>query len=231
MESSLLAVLPEHLNAEIIAGTINSKQDAIEYVTWTYFFRRLLMNPAFYGLSGTDQSEVNLFLSNLIEKSVNELCTSNCVAVGEDEIELEPQVLGRIASYYYVSHMTVRLFSEKANPDATTADILKLLTDACEYNELPVRHNEELLNADLAKLVPLEVNPYMLDDPHVKAFLLFQAHFTGAALPCTDYLTDTKSVLDQSIRILQALLDCVADRGWLNFSLRIMQLIQMIVQG
>ncbi|KAL5010843.1 hypothetical protein ScPMuIL_013148 [Solemya velum] len=47
VESSLLEVLPEHLNAEIIAGTITSKQDALDYITWTYFFRRLIMNPRY----------------------------------------------------------------------------------------------------------------------------------------------------------------------------------------
>ena len=42
---SLLQVLADHLNAEIVSGTVTSKQDALDYLTWTYFFRRLLMNP------------------------------------------------------------------------------------------------------------------------------------------------------------------------------------------
>ena len=44
---SLLQVLADHLNAEFIAGTIISKQDAIDYITWTYFFRRLMVNPRY----------------------------------------------------------------------------------------------------------------------------------------------------------------------------------------
>lgn len=43
--TSLLTVLSEHMNAEVAAGTISSKQDAMDYITWTYFFRRLVMNP------------------------------------------------------------------------------------------------------------------------------------------------------------------------------------------
>lgn len=42
-----------------------------------------------------------------------------------------------------------------------------------------------------------------MDSPHVKANLLLQAHFSRLPLPCADYLTDLKSVLDQAIRILQ----------------------------
>ena len=42
---SLLNVLAEHLNAEVVAGTIGSKQDAMDYITWTYFIRRLIRNP------------------------------------------------------------------------------------------------------------------------------------------------------------------------------------------
>ena len=55
----------------------------------------------------------------------------------------------------------------------------------------------------LSSHLPLPVSPQSYDSPHTKAFLLFQAHFSQAVLPIADYLTDTKSVLDQSLRILQ----------------------------
>ena len=42
------------------------------------------------------------------------------------------------------------------------------------------------------------------DDPHAKASLLIQAHFSHLSLPISDYVTDTKTVLDNSLRILQA---------------------------
>ena len=64
VESSLLDVLPDHLNAEVVAGTINTKQEALDYMTWTFFFRRLVQNPSYYGLEG--KIKKFFFLSNSI---------------------------------------------------------------------------------------------------------------------------------------------------------------------
>ena len=59
------------------------------------------------------------------------------------------------------------------------------------------------MNKDLARDCPIRMPDSMMDRPSTKAHLLLQSHFGHVQLPCTDYLTDTKSVLDQAIRILQ----------------------------
>ena len=43
IESALHLVLPEHLNAEIVSGTIECLDDAVDYLSWTFFFRQFLM--------------------------------------------------------------------------------------------------------------------------------------------------------------------------------------------
>ncbi|XP_072409240.1 activating signal cointegrator 1 complex subunit 3 [Chiloscyllium punctatum] len=231
VESSLLEVLSDHLNAEISAGTISSKQDAMDYITWTYFFRRLIMNPSYYNLDDINHDIVNKYLSNLVEKSLADLECSYCISVGEDNRSLQSLDLGRIASYYYLKHQTMRMFRSQMKADCSVKDLLSVLTDATEYADLPVRHNEDQLNSDLAKHLPLEVNPHSFDSANTKAHLLLQAHFCRAALPCPDYATDTKSVLDQAIRICQAMLDVAANNGWLVTALNTINLIQMVIQG
>ncbi|WAR07339.1 ASCC3-like protein [Mya arenaria] len=186
---------------------------------------------SFYNLEDTDHSNLNRFLSSLVERALFELETSYCLQLAEDGCTVEPQTLGRIASYYYLTHLTMRMFQSELGPQSTIPELIDVLTNASEYAELPVRHNEDQLNSELSKSVPLEVNPHTLDSPHTKANLLLQCHFGRLPLPSTDYNTDTKSVLDQAIRICQAMLDVSADQGWLVTSLGIVTLVQMLVQG
>ena len=207
VESSLMDVLPDHLNAEVVAGTVGSKQEALDYFTWTYFFRRLVQNPSYYGLEfdeegqGREKNAINSFLSSSIDKALGVLESCYCVEVGEDGRTLAPTPLGRIASYYYMSHASIQVLHDKLHPDNTLEEVLHILTQVQEYAELPVRHNEEHENARLARQCPVAVNEYSLDSPHTKAHLLIQAHLSRLSLPVTDYITDTKSVMDQVMRV------------------------------
>lgn len=47
----------------------------------------------------------------------------------------------------------------------------------------------------------------------------------------SDYATDTKSVLDQALRVLQAMVDIAADGGWLFTAIGTMHLTQMVTQA
>lgn len=85
VESSLLAVLPDHINAEVVAGTVNSKQGILDYLTWTYFFRRLLRNPSYYNMESVETADVNRFLSQLIQGVLDTLQAAGCIHVDEDD--------------------------------------------------------------------------------------------------------------------------------------------------
>ncbi len=65
--------MADHFNAEVVAGTIASKQDAIDYLTWTFFYRRLLQNPSYYNLESTEMEDVSEFLSDMVETTMTTL--------------------------------------------------------------------------------------------------------------------------------------------------------------
>ena len=106
--------------------------------------------------------------------------------------------------------------------EPSIAWLLFALCSTHEFDELPVRHNEEYLNEDLSKDVMwgpdvADVlagnkstqrqyrNPEIYLDPHTKAFILVQAHLEYTKLPISDYLNDTKSVMENLPRILAAM--------------------------
>lgn len=42
------------MNAEINSGSIKNTSTFIDWITWTYFFRRLVKNPTFYNCLSSD---------------------------------------------------------------------------------------------------------------------------------------------------------------------------------
>lgn len=77
----------------------------------------------------------------------------------------------------------------------------------------------------------MDIGSRQYECPHTKTLILLQAHFSRLKMPCSDYITDLKSVLDQSIRILQAMIEISAEAGYLVLCLRLVQLMQMIIQA
>jgi replicative superfamily II helicase len=117
-----------------------------------------------------------------------------------------------------IAHQFIR---SKHIDEPSIAWLLFALCSTHEFDELPVRHNEEHLNEDLSHDVMW--GPDVLDilsgnkgprkhrnveiylDPHTKAFLLVQASLEQTKLPISDYVNDTKSVMENLPRILAAM--------------------------
>ena len=237
VESSLHNVLDNHLGAEVSAGTIVTKQDALDYLTWTFFFRRLHKNPSYYGLEISTEEHntiaaqqlANEYMVQMVDKSLDELAESSCIAIHSNG-DVDSTPFGKIMSYYYLSHKTIRNLLQRATRNASFQDVLSWMCIATEFDELPVRHNEDLINAELSKNLPLQADVLALPmwDPHVKAFLLLQAYMSRIDLPISDYVGDQNSVLDQSIRIIQASIDVLAELGYLSTCFMFMNLLQCI---
>jgi activating signal cointegrator complex subunit 3 len=231
IESRLITQLAEHLNAEINSGTITNKQNCMDYLTWTYWFRRITRNPLFYEIPNNETQTIQKHIIDLIDKTCIDLKDSGTIGISEDGFELSPTFLGHLASSYYIQHKSTKFIASKIKEGLSIYQLIEILSHCEEYDEVPMRHNEENLNAALASLCRYQVDKNKYDCPKVKTLLLFQAYFSGLPLPIRDYITDTKLVLDSSVRFLQAMIDLTAERGHLDTLLNLMSICQMLTQG
>ena len=172
VESSLANQLTDHLNAEIASGTLSKRQHCIDYLTWTYLFRRLTKNPTFYNLDGNDANAINDFLRNLVSSTLYKLKEAGCIDIDYTDESIRSTQLGYICSFYYLSHLTVSLIDKQLKEHTKIHELIDILAKAEEFAGLPVRHNEDVLNEALAEIVPLKVPRHDMESPHVKSNLL-----------------------------------------------------------
>ncbi|AAS50913.2 ABR142Wp [Eremothecium gossypii ATCC 10895] len=237
VESSLHKVLDDHIGAEISSGTITTRQEAMDFLTYTFLFRRAHHNPTYYGiLEDTTAAGVNEYLSSLIDTTVQNLAQSQCIMTEGKRII--PTAFLSISAYYYISHKTVRQLLSQLYNSCKFQDVLKWLSLAVEYDELPVRGGETIMNVEMSENSRYSVESTFTGeqelpiwDPHVKAFLLLQAYLSRADLAIADYYQDTISVLDQALRILQAYIDIASESGYLRTVMTMIKAMQCIKQG
>jgi pre-mRNA-splicing helicase BRR2 len=229
VESHLDAALHDAMAAEIVTRTVQNKQDAVDYLTWTFYYRRLTQNPNYYNMTGVSHRHVSDHLSELVESVLSDLETSKVISI-EDDFDLEPLNLGMIAAYYYVSYTTIELFAASLAAKTKLKGLVEILSAASEYDEIPVRPGEERTVEKTLAHAPLALERPRYTDPHTKVNALIQAHLSRSGLN-PDLSSDAKLIIAAAPRLLQAMVDVVSSSGWLNPALATMELSQMITQG
>ncbi|KAK2661001.1 hypothetical protein Ddye_007534 [Dipteronia dyeriana] len=229
VESHLHHFLHDNFNAEIVAGVIENKQDAVDYLTWTFTYRRLTQNPNYYNLQGVSHRHLSDHLSELVENTLSDLEASKCITIEED-MDLSPLNLGMIASYYYIGYTTIERFSSSLTPKTKMKGLLEILASASEYAQLPIRPGEEDVVRRLINHQRFSFENPRCTDPHVKANALLQAHFSRQHVG-GNLALDQREVLLSASRLLQAMVDVISSNGWLNLALLAMEVSQMVTQG
>ncbi|CAG9834327.1 unnamed protein product [Diabrotica balteata] len=234
VESHLDHRLHDHFNAEIVTKTIENKQDAVDYLTWTFLYRRLTQNPNYYNLQGVTHRHLSDHLSELVENTLSDLEQSKCISI-EDEIDCVPLNLGMIAAYYYINYTTIELFSLSLNSKTKIRGLLEIISSAAEYEDVSVRHREDNILRQLSQKLPNKLTSPSggqpkFNDPHVKTNLLLQAHLCRLQLGA-ELQGDTEMVLSKAIRLIQACVDVLSSNGWLSPAVAAMELAQMVTQA
>ena len=236
IESHLNLYLHDHINSEVVNKIIENKQDAVDYLTWTFFYRRIANNPNYYNLQGSSFRHLSDHLSEIVEGVINDLEESKCLAV-EEETDISPLNLGLISSYYYIQYTTIEIFSSSVTEKTKIKGLIEILCAASEFATLTSRQGENNRLQKIMNNMPQMVESSKAtaaldyDDPATKALVLLQSHFSRLPLHSTDLTADTHTVLSSAVKLIQALVDVISSFGWLKAVLLAMELSQMVVQG
>uniref|UniRef100_A0A0E0KIW7 RNA helicase n=1 Tax=Oryza punctata TaxID=4537 RepID=A0A0E0KIW7_ORYPU len=206
IESQFISRLADYLNAEIVLGTIQNVRDACSWLGYTYLYVRMLRNPTLYGLPA-DIMETD---STLDERRVD-LVTD----------------LGRIASYYYVSHRTISTYNECLKPTMGDIELCRLFSLSEEFKYVSVRQDEKMELAKLFNCVPIPVKE-SLEEPSAKINVLLQAYISRLELEGLSLSSDMVYIRQNAGRLLRALFEIVLKRGWAQLAEKALNLCKMI---
>ncbi|KAF2674669.1 Sec63-domain-containing protein [Microthyrium microscopicum] len=229
MESQLQSYLHDAFVAEISTKVIESTQEAMDWVTYTYFYRRLLANPSFYGLVDTSHEGLSGFLSDLVESTLKELVEAKIIELDEEDDSITPLNPCMIAAYYDISFITMQTFLMSLTAKTRQKGLLEIVTSATEFESIQIRRHEDAVLRRIYERVPAKMASPQWDSPHFKAFVLLQAHFSRLALPI-DLAKDQETLLRKMLPLLSACVDVLSSEGYLNATLP-MEVLQMVVQA
>lgn len=74
IESQFISHLPDHLNAEIVLGTVTNIREAISWLSYTYLYVRMMKNPMVYGISYSEKASFSIKCNHLSNYSL--LCST-----------------------------------------------------------------------------------------------------------------------------------------------------------
>ncbi|OQO00368.1 hypothetical protein B0A48_13716 [Cryoendolithus antarcticus] len=229
IESQLQTFFHDAFVTEISTKTIESTQDAVDWSTYTYFYRRLLANPSFYGVQSTSHEGLSAYLSDLVESTLKDLSDAKLIELDEEEDTVAPLNAAMIAAYYNISFVTMQTLLLSLKRNTKLKGILEIVTAATEFEDIQIRRHEEHTLQRIYDRVPVKLAETNFESPHFKAFVLLQAHFSRMQLP-TDLAKDQEIILRKVLNLLSACVDVLSSEGHLN-AMSAMEMSQMVVQG
>ncbi|EDO14727.1 hypothetical protein Kpol_1075p5 [Vanderwaltozyma polyspora DSM 70294] len=239
IESNLLYFLHDFIIDGIFSGIVENKQDCVDLITYSLFYRRIHANPSYYGVVDTSPLGISQYLSQLVENIVTELESSSIVEIeNNQESSTDPEQTETISPIngalicvqYNISYLSFSHFVSKLSQRTTMKEILEILSGAIEFDFIPVRRGELSYLYKLQKILPYKFPENgELNVLKFKVFLLLQAYFSRVKLTA-DHQYDLNSILLVVLPLINAVVDILSSDGCLNATTA-MDLSQMVVQG
>lgn len=184
IESQFIKKLPDMLNAEVVLGSVSTVQEAAAWLGYTYLYVRMLRNPSMYGVTpemiAADPSLMQRRLA-LAHAAASVLDKHGLIKYDRRTGGFLATTLGRVASFYYVTHETVSTFNGNLKPAMNDIEIFRMFSLSGEFEQIHVREEEKLELLKLVGRVPIPVKE-SVEEASAKVNVLLQAYISRLKL-------------------------------------------------
>ncbi|KAG6373158.1 hypothetical protein JVT61DRAFT_6774 [Boletus reticuloceps] len=212
IESQFISKLADNLNAEIVFGTVRNRDEAVQWLGYTYLY---------------PDSQKH---ADVIHSAVALLEKCHHIKYERSSGQFQSSELGRIASHYYVTHNSMATYKQHLWLIMSTLELFRVFAlsnkfkllpvsipqNSCQINlqeYLKVRQEEKLELAKLLERVPTSVKE-SVDEPTAKINVLLQAYISQLKLEGFALVADTVFVQQSAGHILHAMFEICLKRGW-----------------
>mmetsp|Transcript_20166 Transcript_20166/g.43517 ORF Transcript_20166/g.43517 Transcript_20166/m.43517 type:complete len:2151 (-) Transcript_20166:75-6527(-) len=242
IESNFIKQLADHLNAEVVGGTVTSIKEGARWLTYTYLYTRMLRNPLAYGINA-DEKQDDPMLSRRCTKLITEaaqlLVGNEMIRYNVNTGNLSVAQKGKVAAHFYVQAESIETFNEmmRDREQYTDGFLIKLVCSATEFRGMKVRQEELSELATLhARECPIKLDGAGLDDqgmslitgPEDKAFILTQCYISRSKIRGFTLISDMNYVASNCGRIARSLFELCLGGGKASAALKLLRLAKSV---
>lgn len=228
VESQLGFNFIDVLNIEIVSGAIQKKEECVDWLTWTYFYRRLSHNPNYYNLTSNDPLEINDYISELIDSGLADLTEAKCVEQTDNDIKSENN--GIISSFYDLKVPTIMAIFNSIEDNFTWRNLLHVIASSLELSGLKVPYSLFKYFDELNTKIPLKAASENTRCSYYKAFITLQAYMIRSPLISESETELTTIIIPETLKMINGFIDCSSSVLMLKPALLAMKLNQLLTQ-
>ena len=146
VESYLHQNLIEHLNAEVVLGTIEEVAVALKWIKSTFLYVRVRRNPAHYlGGENTELSEdcLDIKLQEMCLKDLELLSEAELIRLNSNSRFISPTPLGRLMARFCLSFPTMKKLISLNFDSQNLGDTLLNISELQEFDDVKLRMSEK----------------------------------------------------------------------------------------
>jgi activating signal cointegrator complex subunit 3 len=221
IESNFVKQLPDHLNAEVVSGTVSNLKDAATWLTYTYLYVRMLKNPLAYGINSDekiDDPRLHRRCHELVANAARFLNRTKMLRLHEVSGELGVTNNGRVAAHYYIQAESMETFNDLmiGSEHQNNESLCMAICSASEFRSMRLRAEEM---DELQKLVEESCPMYLkgagdtetgialVTSPVDKAFVLLQAYIGRVKIKSFTLVSDMNYIASNAARVARALFE------------------------